>query len=881
MEVTEIVHTVVLNGAGRSMTEREFAFCAGPRGVGAAAARKLPRSSVARKTSDRTAPSPSLIIGAEDVWEMPDSPIPVQPTSFVGRSRELTQLEAFFSDARLVTLVGPGGCGKTRLALEFAARRRAATPDLQVVDLASITDATLMLASIAAALGVREAPGETLQDALARGIGDRQVLLVLDNLEQLPTAGPVIGQLLATIPRLRVLATSRAPLHVRVEQEYPVAPLRLPGPAEVASLDDLAEVEAVKLFVERARAIDPTFALTGDNAVAVAGICARLDGLPLAIELAAARTRLFTPTALLARLDRRLTVLADGPKDAPVRQRTLRSTVGWSFDLLSERDQRIFASLGVFAGGFTLDGAESVAVDPADPEGRPDRLTSLDHLVEQNVLTVGPDADGEPRFRMLETIREFARDQVHEPDQVGLRDRHLAYFVALAERSEPQLRGPDQAAWIRRLAAEQADIRAALAWAQEAHRDESMLRLAAALKRRFWYAAGGVREGLRWLEASLAVADTAAALRVKAQVRLAWIVWEMGDSDRSQELFEASLAAADDDDHPIRFEALIGLSYRALRSGGSGLDVAAERMAKAIEHARHDTTASALVEPLTAEGHLAKARGDPALARAHYEEALDMARQAGDVWGAGNALLQCGALALAGGEHARAELLLAESVRSSIESGDREVFTDATAALVRALTAQGKLEAARSRLREGGDAVRELENPLGGMLMLEAAAVWLASTGMLPAAVEAWAAADAYRRNHPGPVVAEEEKARRRSWAASREALGTVRFDMLWASGRSRNVQEALDIAMAAVWTTDLQDLPTVAAPARRGRFGLTPREQEVLALVASGMSDGDIATALVISKKTVSVHVANIKTKLGASSRVEVATIALRESLT
>jgi predicted ATPase/DNA-binding CsgD family transcriptional regulator len=813
---------------------------------------------------------------------MADARVPVQLTSFVGRSRELEELEASLGGARLVTLVGPGGSGKTRLALEFAARRRVASPDLHFVDLTPITDAALVPVSIATVLGVREVAGEALQDTLARRIGDREVVLVLDNLEQVPAAGPVIAELLAASPGLRVLATSRAPLHVRGEHEYPLAPLQLPGPVELASLDDLAEVEAVKLFVERARAIDPAFVLTSDNAVAVAGICARLDGLPLAIELAAARTRLFTPTALLARLDRRLPVLTEGSMDAPIRQRTLRSAIAWSFDLLSERDQRVFASLSVFTGGFALAAAEAVAMDPADPKGRREVLTSLDHLVEQNVLTVASDADGEPRFRMLETIREFARDQLLEPDEVGLRDRHLAYFVALAERSEPQLRGPDQAVWIRRLAAEQADIRAALAWAQETHRDESMLRLAAALKRRFWYDAGGLGEGLRWLEVSLAVeSDAPAALRVKAQQRAAWIVWEMGDADRSQELFEASLAAADDDDHLSRLEALIGLSYRALGTGGPELDTAAERIAEAIEHARHGGTPGALVEPLTAEGHLAVARGDLAQARTRFEEALDMAREAGDVWGAASALLQCGALALAAGEHSHAEALLMESVRLSIESGDREAFAHATAALTQALTAQGELEAARSRLREGGSAVRGMENPLGAAFMLEAAAAWFTSAGMLSAAVEAWAAADAYRTDHPWPVVPEEEKARRRSWAVTREALGTVRFEMLWALGRSRDVQEALDIAMVAVGAADLQDLPAAPAPVRRGRFNLTPREQEVLALVASGMSDGEIATSLVISKKTVSVHVANVKAKLGASSRVEVATIALRESLT
>src|SRR6266545_4489240 len=603
---------------------------------------------------------------------MADAPIPVQPTSFVGRSRELAELEACFDGARLVTLVGPGGCGKSRLALEFVARRRAASPDLHLVDLAPITDAALVLVSIATVLGVREVAGEELQHSLARRIGDREVLLVLDNLEQLPAAGSVIAELLRALPGLRVLATSRAPLRVRGEHQYPLAPLQLPGPVELGSLEDLAEVEAVKLFVERARAVDPAFALTSENAVAVAGICARLDGLPLAIELAAARTRLFTPAALLARLDRRLPVLTEGPMDAPVRQRTLRSTIGWSFDLLSERDQRVFAWLGVFAGGFALAAVEAVAIDPADPNGGPDVLTSLNHLVEQNVLTVASDADGEPRFRMLETIREFARDQVPEPDRVGLRDRHLAYFLALAERSEPLLRGPDQAVWIRRLAREQADIRAALAWAQEAHRDESMLRLASALKRRFWYDAGGMGEGLRWLEASLAVgSDAPAGLRAKAQRRAAWIVWEMGDRDRSQELFEASLAAADDDAHMSRLESLIGLSYRALGTGGPELDVAADRMAEAIEHERHDGTPGALVDPLMAQGHLAKARGDLAQARTLFEEALDMAREAGDVWGTASALLQCGAFALAAGEHSDAQALLAESVRLSIDSGER------------------------------------------------------------------------------------------------------------------------------------------------------------------------------------------------------------------
>jgi predicted ATPase/DNA-binding CsgD family transcriptional regulator len=802
--------------------------------------------------------------------------VPTPVTSFVGRSRELAELEALFVRARLITITGSGGSGKTRLAMEFAARRLASSTTLYLVDLAPITDAALLPVAIAAVLGVREVAGEDAIDTLARRLGDREVVWVLDNLEHLPAAGAIVADSLAKVSGLRVIATSRAPLHIRGEHEYPLAPLTLPEADELASPATLAEVESVKLFVERARAVQPGFELTDENAAAVAAICARLDGLPLAIELAAARTRLFSPASLLTRLEHRLRVLTDGPTDAPTRQRALRSTIAWSFDLLSEPHQRVFGALGVFAGSFSLAGAEAV-VDLSTP----DVLTSLEHLVDQSVLSVGTGADGEPRFRVLETIREFAWDQVPGPGRIALRDRHLAHFVALAERSEAHLRGPEQAAWIGRLAADQADIRAALAWAQEAHRDESLVRLAAALRRRFWYEAGGSSEGMRWLEAAMDVGSAApSGIRAKAMQRAAWIVWEMGDGERSQELFEASLETADEEDHLGRFEALIGLSYRALGTGGPGLEIASLRMGQAIEHARRAGTPEALVEPLTAQGHLAKAQGDLESARAHFEEALAIARRVEDIWGAGSALLQQGTLALEAGDASRAEPLLAESARLSAESGDREVLSHATAALAQALTAQGELGAARSQLLAGGEVVHEMENPLGDMLLLEASAGWLASAARLPAAIEAWARAEGYRAAHQWSTVPEEERTRHRARSVARAEVGTIRFELLWAAGESRDLREAVDVAIEAVGSTDLQDLPAVSIVAQRGRFDLTPREQEVLALVAAGMTDGEIAESLVISKKTASVHVANIKSKLGASSRVEVATIALRESL-
>ena len=384
---------------------------------------------------------------------------------------------------------------------------------------------------------------------------------------------------------------------------------------------------------------------------------------------------------------------------------------------------------------------------------------TLERLVDQNMVTVSADADGDPRFRMLETIRGFAWDQVPDAERAALRDRHLAFFVARAERAEPLMRGPEQAVWVRRLAAEQADIRAALAWAEETRQDESLLRLASALKRRFWYEAGGLAEGLRWLEAGLEAAEDApAALRAKALQRAAWIVWEMDDGDRAEELFEASLAVSDPDDHLSRFEALIGLSYRSIGTAGADLQVAADRMREAIEHAREDGTPGALVEPLMAQGHLERARGDLEGAMTYFEEALEMARASGDVWAAASALSFSGSVALTLGDPARARPLLEESTRLSVESGDREVFVHATAMLAEAMTALGAVDEARAQLVTGRDAALETTNPLGVVLLLDAAAGWLAAVSAVPAAVEAWAATEHFRIDHHWPDPAEEEE---------------------------------------------------------------------------------------------------------------------------
>jgi predicted ATPase/DNA-binding CsgD family transcriptional regulator len=813
-------------------------------------------------------------------------PLPAHTTSFVGRSDELAALETEFESARIVTITGPGGSGKTRLALEFVARHRTPRPTA-VVDLAPVGDTALVTGTVASALGVRPEAGDDPLDAIVRGLGEDEVVVVLDNLEHLAGVGSIVADLLARAPGVRILGTSRAPLRIRGEHEFPLAPLRLPDDTQVNSVAGVAEVESVLLFVERARAIRPEFELTDDNAGAVARICTRLDGLPLAIELAAARVRLFSPGALLQRLDHTLPVLTGGPIDAPARQRTLRATIEWSYELLDDEDRGVFGSVAVFAGPFTLDAADAVAVPdssggPERPAGARDVLTNLERLVDQSVVVASEGTDGEPRFRLLETIREFAWAQVPDDAQRTIRDLHLDWFTTRAEDAEHLLRGPEQSLWLRRLAAEQADIRAALAWAEQAHRAESLVRLASSLRRRFWYEAGGLREGRRWLEAAIAVgSEVPAGLRARALQRAAWIVWELDDVERANELFEASLEASDDGDHLTRFEALIGLTYRAMGAGGPQLEVAASRMDEAIDAARRAGTAGALVEPLTAQGKLAEARGDRERAATYFEEAAEMAREAGDAWGTASGLLPLGLIRLSEGDAAGARLLLEESSTLALESGDREVLSHAVAALARSLVEMGELEAARSRLREGAEIARHILNPLGDMFLLEAVAAWLAWLPFWQAAIEAWASADAYRAERPWSEHPQDVVVRRRKQDAARAALGPVRYERAWAAGAVRDVRSAVDAAMAVVETVDLDVRPSAAeTPPRRGRFDLTPREQEVLALVAAGMTDGEIADSLVISKKTASVHVAHIKSKLGASSRVEIATIALREHL-
>jgi predicted ATPase/class 3 adenylate cyclase len=429
--------------------------------------------------------------------------LPAQPTTFVGRSREVAEVRSLLESSRLVTLTGPGGTGKTRLAIAAAQSALAAFPGgVAWVGLSPIVDADLVGPAIAGALAVVDEGLRPIIDAVAERIATERILLVLDNFEQVASAAPLVGGLLARCPRLAVLVTSRGVLHLAGEHEYPVGSLPLPDAERAADPAALATNETVALFVARAQAVRPDFELNAANAAAVVGICTRLEGLPLAIELAAARVRLLPPPAILDRLERSLGLLTGGAQDLPDRQRTLRGAVGWSHDLLEPVARTLFARLAVFAGGCSLAAAEAVA-DPGGELGI-DILDGLSALADQSLVRSSEGVDGEPRFLMLHVIREFGLEQLAASGEIDtVRDRHLATFAALAEEAEPELVGSETGRWLDRIELEHDNVRVALRWAIDSGQVETGLAMAGRLWR-FWHQRAHLGEGLTMLRELLA-----------------------------------------------------------------------------------------------------------------------------------------------------------------------------------------------------------------------------------------------------------------------------------------------------------------------------------------------------------------------------------------
>ncbi|HEX8918708.1 MAG TPA: tetratricopeptide repeat protein [Chloroflexota bacterium] len=591
--------------------------------------------------------------------------LPDQPTTFIGREQELQVAGDLLRQegVRLLTLTGPGGTGKTRLALKLAEEVAAAYPDgVFFVGLAPVVDPDLVPSAIAGAIGVKEVGRQPLIETLQTYLKQKKLLLVLDNLEHLPGAAPLVSLLLSCSPTLTILTTTRETLRLAGEHEYPVPPLGLPDRHHVADLESLAQYDAVAVFLDRARAIRPDVKLTEDNAQTVLEICRRLDGLPLALELAAARVRLFPPEALLARLENRLTVLTGGARNVPTRQQTLRGAIDWSYSLLNEEDRTLFTRLAVFAGGCTFEAAESVC----NLEGDLDILEGLDSLITKSLLR--QEGDREPRFLMLDTIREYALEKLAERGQLPqIQNTFAEYYTSLIEDTPLDLEGPGQRDSLERLEMEHDNLRTALDWAAGTGHAELGLTLAGSIWR-FWEDRGHLSEGRRRLEELLQISDSVRpAVRSRALQGAGWLAGLQGQYDQANSALDESL--------------------RIAREAG-------------------DEKITAYV--LTTLGALQQIQGNYVGAVAAYEESVALFTSAGDAADAVRPRHNLATLAYIQGDYTRAQVMFAENTAEMRRVRNTRVLVRSLEGLALALLSQRLSDRAQAPLEESLDLAREL-----------------------------------------------------------------------------------------------------------------------------------------------------------------------------
>jgi len=745
--------------------------------------------------------------------------LPAELSSFVGRERQLAELRRLLRRSRLITLTGPGGAGKTRLALRLAVEvidRQ--TDGVWLVDLAALNDARLLEQTVASACGVKEERRRPMLDVLVEWFGARRMMLILDGCEHLvDSCAALVSSLLRSCPKLTLLVTSREPLGVIGELIWRTPSLSLPRTDDAAHPELVLESEAVRLFVERAQLSRPGFELDKSiTADSVAQICIRLEGMPLAIELAASLARVMTTQEILERLRDRFRLLTGGSRSALPRHQTLRQAVDWSYGLLSPTEKTVLAELSIFAGGFDIEAAEAIAHnEPMNPGGI---LPVLSRLIDKSLVIAEAAGAHTTRYRMLDTIREYALEKLQQSDEVNVRGRHAHYFVELAGRAGNELRHGDPLPWLKRLDDEQVNMRLALGWSLIEQPDDA-LRLAAAMGT-YWHMRRHFAEGTEWLDRTLELVTPSLEARAAALWSRARIRWRYGE-------------------------------YAGARRDAEECAVLGRRLELPLE----------LGGALTVLGLVSDAEGDIESAERYMEESLQVSRQRDDKVRIASNLNNIALMASQRGDNERARILLEEALTEIGIAGNRVVVTNLLESLGRVNLLLGDRQAARRHYRESLKLAARFEDVINVAECLEGIALLAVAEGDAVRAVRLIAAANRLRTATGAKAMPHSRDQVNAGLVAARAKLSTEMADIEWQQGAKMSVDEALRYASGEAATP----LPADGSP-------LTGREMQVAVLIADGLTNPAIAKRLRMADRTADAHVEHIRNKLGLRSRSQIA---------